>query len=431
MSNDFKLVDILLPYQKQFVRANGKRKKLWLSSRQIGKSFTISFEIVRKVLEKPNSIGLCISTGARAAGELLQKIKMMAEAVKILSKGNITYVANAEAVVFSNGSRVMSLPSNPDALRGYTARVVCIDEAAFVPFVDECWQAILPTLTRTRDSEVIICSTPAGMSGFFYDLYKNADDSWYVQTTTIEDAVEAGLKIDIEELHKQVNDPEIWNQEYCCNFSSSYGAFLDTTLLDWYDQIPSGNSGYYFGMDIGRKHDRTAISILKAVGDKAYLENIITLDKCPYKEQIDLVKKLHTKHKFTAGYIDEGGIGSAVAEQITKEVSSKLKGLQFTGSNKTPLYEAVRAKVFDHKLLFNPEFKQQIVSDFLNVHRLVSETGVVKFEAGSSNAGHSDVTSSLTLALEALRCFPMNFENPVVHVNSSALGPRRPIFARF
>ena len=428
--NDFKLVDLLLPYQRRFAVAS-QRKKIWVAGRQLGKSFTIAFIMCNKVLKKKGTLGLCVSTGQRAASELLKKVKQMAEAVKVVSKGLITYTDNADSVTFSTGSRIVSLPSNPDGLRGFSASIVCLDECAFIPFVDEIYQAIAPTLTRDKTSELILCSTPAGCSGLFYDILQNADDSWYVQTTTIEDAVKEGLQVDIEQLKKLVNDPDIWNQEYMCQFSSSYGAFLDTSILDWYDQIPSGNSGYYFGMDIGRKHDRTAISILKAVGEKAYLENIITLDKCPYKDQIDLVKKLHTKHKFIAGYIDEGGIGSAVAEQITKEVSSKLKGLQFTGSNKTPLYEAVRAKVFDHKLLFNPEFKQQIVSDFLNVHRLVSETGVVKFEAGSSNAGHSDVTSSLTLALEALRCFPMNFENPVVHVNSSALGPRRPIFARY
>ena len=76
-----------------------------------------------KVLQKDGTLGLCVSTGSRAASELLKK----------------TYTDNAESITFSTGSRILSLPSNPDGIRGYTARIVCIDEAAFVPFVDEIY----------------------------------------------------------------------------------------------------------------------------------------------------------------------------------------------------------------------------------------------------------------------------------------------------
>ena len=45
----FKLADILLPYQKRFVSAP-ERKKIWVSSRQVGKSFAIAFLMCNKVL---------------------------------------------------------------------------------------------------------------------------------------------------------------------------------------------------------------------------------------------------------------------------------------------------------------------------------------------------------------------------------------------
>ena len=151
-----------------------------------------------KVLQKKGTLGLCVSTGQRAASELLKKVKQMAEAVKVVSKGLITYTDNADSVTFSTGSRIVSLPSNPDGLRGFSSSIVCLDECAFIPFVDEIYQAIAPTLTRDKTSELILCSTPAGCSGLFYDLLQNADDSWYVQTTTIEDAVKEGLQVDIE-----------------------------------------------------------------------------------------------------------------------------------------------------------------------------------------------------------------------------------------
>lgn len=181
-------------------------------------------------------------------------------------------------------------------------------------------------------------------------------------------------------------------------------------------------------MDVGRKHDRSAITIVKQVADKLYLENVVTLSKCPYSEQIQIVKDLDKKYQFKNGLIDEGGIGSAVAEQVTKTVTARIKGIQFTASNKTRLYEAVRAGIFDHRMVFNPDYRDILKKDFDGVRRVVTEAGQVKFEAGRDESGHSDVCSSLTLAVEANRLCPLSMEAPRTHVNASAFGPRRRLF---
>lgn len=428
-SKPFTLADLLLPYQRQFVNAP-QRKKLWLASRQIGKSFTIAYLMCQKVLQAPGTVGLCISTGARAASELLKKCKLMAEAVKIMSQGRITYSYNAERIQFSNGSEIISLPSNPDGLRGFTAAIICIDECAFIPFVDECWQAILPTLTRNQTSELVVCSTPAGQSGLFFDLYFQADPSWYVQTTTIEDAVRLGLKIDLDALRQTVSDPEIWQQEYMCRFSKSFGVMVDTDLLEFYDQLPASKT-YYAGIDVGRTNDSTAIAIIKQDKDIYFLEDIVQLRNMEYSEQLKVVKDLYDHYKFTSGYIDQTGIGSAFSEQVTKTVNSKLIGLQITGSNKTPMYEKVRSLIFDHKIKFNPEHKTLLKQDFTNVHRIVTETGNVKFEAGRDSNGHSDVVSALCLGIKSASDHPSSFDYPRTHTTYSPFGARTHTFSRF
>ena len=115
------LIDLALPYQREFI-LSPKRRKIWLSSRQAGKSWALAFIAVEKCLLKKNGLSLCVSTGSRAAGELIKKCQQFAEAVKIMSNGQIDYVPSADAVKFSNGSRVISLPSgNPTALRGWSA----------------------------------------------------------------------------------------------------------------------------------------------------------------------------------------------------------------------------------------------------------------------------------------------------------------------
>ena len=95
----------------------------------------------------------------------------MAEAVHILCP-DITYSCSADKVQFSTGARVISLPSgNARALRGWTANLIVLDEAAYLERPEEVWSAISPTLTRDPDAELVVASTPAGAHGWFYDLY--------------------------------------------------------------------------------------------------------------------------------------------------------------------------------------------------------------------------------------------------------------------
>lgn len=166
---------------------------------------------------KPNGLALCVSTGARAASELVKKCQQMAEAACVLSQGKLSYTASADCVKFSTGGRVLSLPSgNPSALRGYSASAILIDEAAFIEQPEKVFAAIAPTLTRDPDAELIVASTPAGKSGFFWDLWNEADEDWHKQVTTIDDAVADGLKADVAELEKLVGDPDVFGMEYRC-----------------------------------------------------------------------------------------------------------------------------------------------------------------------------------------------------------------------
>ena len=54
-------------------------------------------------------------------------------------------------------------------------------------------------------------------------------------------------------------------------------------LIDWYDNEPVGVDGVYLGMDIGSKSDRSAITTVKTVGSKAYISDIVMLNKVSYE----------------------------------------------------------------------------------------------------------------------------------------------------
>ena len=92
---DTKLLDIFLPYQKQFF-LNDKKRKIWISGRQLGKSFTLAGVLCYKALSKKNGLSLCISTGARAASEIIRKCAQFAEAIKVIIVKGVMITAFGE-----------------------------------------------------------------------------------------------------------------------------------------------------------------------------------------------------------------------------------------------------------------------------------------------------------------------------------------------
>ena len=425
------IIDILLPYQKSFFLDKHKRK-IWLSGRQLGKSLAMSVIAVYKALLKKNGLSLIVSTGARAANEMIRKCIQTSEAVKLLSKGSLDYTNSADAIKFSNGSRIISLPSgNPAGLRGYTAQCVLIDEAQYIEHFDDVIAAIAPTITRDENAELILASTPAGKNSSFYKMWNEAvnNDEWYTQHTSIYDAVKNGLKVDIEKLRTLCPDPDIWKMEYEAQFLDEYGSFIDLTLLEYADDCQQSKA-CYVGFDIARIGDKSAIVDLVQLPDDSYfVRDIIMLSKMKYDQQISTFKQLYAQKKWNSGYVDAVGIGGPVAETLHDKISTKIQPFTWTASNKTPAYEYLRSLIFDHKIKFASHLKSLIETDFANVSRIVSENGQVKFIAAHTSAGHSDATSALVLALQAAKQNPANFVVPSTYMMQSSFGSWHSMFA--
>lgn len=404
--------DILLPYQAQFMTAP-EHRKLWISGRQLGKSTTMAVCLARAALAKKNGLSLCVSVNSRSASEIVRKCQTVADAVYKLTKGQITYTAGFDHVNFSNGSRIMSLPSTSDSLRGFTAQCVCIDEAAYIANLDDVLQAIGPTLTRQPDADLILASTPAGKNGPFYDLWRRAqeDEAWYAQTTTVHDAIRMGLKVDLDALHTLCPDPDVFAQEYECIFQSEHGAWLDpeALLFEDFSDLP-GDS--WLGLDVGVKNDATGLVIAKQRGNQLVFEHLEYMRKTNFEDQFQHVRSLQTQKQISAGYVDAVGIGYGLSERIQREINWKIKPFTWTGANKTPAYEAFKADVLQKKIVFNRSFEQMVKDDIRMVSKVVTPDGHVKYTSERSSLGHGDIASALVLCHQAWRSMPQNMSMP-------------------
>ena len=192
-----KLTDILLPWQLRLFRAFQTNNRLiTLCSRQIGKSFSAAFNCVYDCVVNRATWSL-VSTGQRAADELFKKCVLLTKYFEGMLRGtpfHFAYTYNASTIKFSNGAEIVSLPNNPDTLRGRSSSLL-FDEFAFIDNSSEVWQACIPFLTSPFGAEkkLQIISTPAGQSGKFYELWTKSD--YFKTKVTLFDEPEAGIDL--------------------------------------------------------------------------------------------------------------------------------------------------------------------------------------------------------------------------------------------
>ena len=111
-----------------------------------------------------------------------------------------------------------------------------------------------------------------------------------------------------------------------------------------------------------------------------------------------------------------------LAEEIQRTVNAKIKPFYWTGSNKTEAHDYLRSCIQNCNFFVNQAFKQLIVNDFGNMRRYISNTGKISYSAPHTSDGHSDITSAIVLALQAIHDNPVSFSMPSTYMRSSPLG---------
>ena len=320
---------ILLPYQQRWLN-DRSQKKIWLASRQIGKSFALSMEAVVEALEARCN-NLILSSSERQSREVMQKVFSHLRYLKVRSEDVIRAEKESrEEVELPNGSRIISLPANPDTVRGFSGNVF-LDEFAFHRDSNEIWKSMYPAITRGK--RIRVSSTANGRSNMFYRLWTEGDFSKH--ETSIHAARAEGLDVDIVALRRGIADPVSWAQEYECRFLDEAGAFITYEMIaaceddgaskelnvnldsrlrhagmtnknnygndvkSRKDVMPEDsnrasaltfNSGdFYLGMDVARKGDLTILWLWEKVGDVFWTRMVKEMRNAPFRLQRDFL----------------------------------------------------------------------------------------------------------------------------------------------
>lgn len=411
---------LLLPYQLRWVQDTA-RFKIWLKSRQIGGSLAAAFEVVADAIETGGD-WVILSAGERQALEFMEKVNRAAS----IFCDAVTYTTGREyrpeiqksQLRFPNNARILALPANPATARGYSANLV-LDEFAFHEAPEEIWRAVYPIITNPlRGSlKLRVISTPSGRNNKYFDLWEHAPD-FSRHKTTVYDAVEQGLALNLTELRANLADPDGWAQEFECQFMEHAAQVFSLELLktcedpgateDAPDALfstkRSPRPALFLGIDVGRKRDLTVAWTLERVyGGPLITREVLVLDRVPFPQQEAILLPRVTAAAFTS--IDATGIGGPVSEHLAAALDeTRLESVTFTTDRKRELFERLK-KCLQARAVALPS-TAVIRDDLLSIQRIVTPAGAIRYAAARTPDGHADRSTALALALYAASRYP-------------------------
>lgn len=147
---------------------------LILKSRQMGLSWLVAAYALWLCLFFEDKKVLMISIKDATAKALLKKVKYIYQNLPDFLQAELTE-DNMSKMSFVTGSEIESVPTSEEAGRSESLSLLIIDEAAFVRWIENIWQAAFPTLST--GGSAIILSTPNGMDNFYFELWSKSLES--------------------------------------------------------------------------------------------------------------------------------------------------------------------------------------------------------------------------------------------------------------
>jgi hypothetical protein len=360
------------PAQKQVIECDS-RFIVMMAGRRFGKSLisqTISIETA------VNKKRVAYITPTYQLGKIFFKEIVDLLPLEIYSKNEsdlvITFITGG-SIRFFTGERL-------DNLRGLKFHLAVIDEASFIPNLEDGWlNSIRPTLTDYK-GKAIFLSTPKGKN-YFFSLFSKAEPDWQSFKFTTYDNPYIDPN-EIDDARKQL--PEVvFEQEYMANpaenAANPFGSQYIRNCIHPVTTMPI----VAYGIDLAKSVDWTVIVGLDQDGNVAYFDRfqmdwhntkqtILRLPKCPI-------------------LVDSTGVGDPILEDLQRE-GVMIQGLKFTSSSKQQLMEGLQAAIHQGKI----GYPEGIISQELEVFEYQYTATGVKYSAPSGF--HDDAVMALALA---------------------------------
>ena len=297
--------------------------------RQSGKDFTISCFVIWKCITCSNQKILLVSAAQRQSDLLYNRILgfigFSSELFDSVERSNM------EKCLFKNNSEIWSLPATGN-IRGFTeVSHIFLNEAHEIP--DFTFSAVEPMLAITNGYEYLF-STPRGCIGRLWEVFNNPLFAKIQYPSSINKYITKEF-LDNE---KKSMDALEYDMEYNAQFQQSVDTFFKLSTINdvSYEYSlraePEADKQYFCGIDWGRTHDYSIITIMsKTKGEyeeesqaQYKIENIIEMNQVPFPEQVRRIINLHDKFNFKIIVPEWAGLGIPPCDELKEKLGDEI-----------------------------------------------------------------------------------------------------------
>ena len=286
---------------------------------------------------------------------------------------------NGGSVEFFTGERL-------DNLRGRKYHLVIIDEASFIPNLEDGWlNSIRPTLTDYK-GRALFLSTPKGKN-YFYSLYLKGygmEKDWQSFKFSTYDNPYID-KDEIDDASRQLPSV-VFEQEYLANAMENVSnPFGNKYILNCIKPL-SNNPVAYYGIDLAKSVDWSVIIGLDSYGNVAYFERF----QKDWKQTKETILQLDRSRPVL---IDSTGVGDAITEDLQKGFNH-MEGFKYTSTSKQQLMELLSSSIQKNEV----SFPEGPIKEELEIFEYVYTPTGVRYNA--PQGFHDDCVNALALAVK-------------------------------
>lgn len=347
----FNLFDFQIDTLRQFQK---NTHNVVLKSRQLGISTLVAGYSLWLMLFHSDKNILVIATKQGVAKNLVTKVRVMHQNLPSWLRGKCIE-DNKLGLMFENGSLIKAESSSPEAGRSEALSLLVMDEAAFIPDINDIWASAALTLATGGDS--IILSTPNGVGNLFHKMWKSTEDGELFGENFVFNPIKLmwWLHPDRNKSWRQQQEDMLGRrlaaQECDCDFVTSGNTVVEGNVIKWYEETyakdPIEKQGVDHNFWIWKYPDYSKTYIVSADvsrGDGEDFSSAQVLDAknleqvAEYKGMLgtkefgDLLVEISTKYNDALLVVDNSNMGWAVIQQI---VDREYKNLFYSSSDMT------------------------------------------------------------------------------------------------
>jgi len=372
-------------------------------SRQIGISEAIIYESIQDCLSRPYYNVFWVSISLREAKDLIRRASIWIDlTLPAITGGPPIATCKKTQIEFPNGSKIEIVPAN--RVRGRTGSIY-IDEAVYIPRMDEVMAAIMPATEARKDLHITMISTPLGPEGVFYDVWQGATSGtgpykdWSYHDIDVYRAAKDGFPVDVDELRARY-PRDIFKSEFEAQFFSNQ--LLQSAMYEPEEFELPDRYELHGGTDWASVNDRSVLGsvISPHEGPKRICPPFnIKPASMPmdFNDQEDILNEYLRDSAYTSLTTDGAGEGSATSQNLRSKYGSMvnvIKGSQWSKVHaKVPF---LRRDMESKDLLIAND--RDLLRDFRSIKKTVMSNRTIKYDAIRDMHGHADSFDASLLA---------------------------------